>query len=65
MSSDLKDARWQLAEEMAVEDGVDLYNMLDGTREIYLTVAQQRLSVADSDTITDLATKFRKDIDGD
>lgn len=65
MSSDLKDARWQLAEEMATEDGVDLYNMDYATNELYLTVAQQRLAVAPQSTIADLAAKFRKDIEGD
>lgn len=65
MSSDLKDARWQLAEEMATEDGVDFFDMEYETRELYLTVARQRLAVVPQSTIEELATKFRKGIDGD
>lgn len=63
MSSDLKDARWQMAEEMAAEDGADFYSMADDTKEIYLTVARRRLAVASLDSIAELAAKFRKEVD--
>ena len=65
MSSDLKDARWQLAEGMAIEDGADFHNMEYATKELYLTVAQQRLAVAPQATIEELAAKFRKDPDSE
>lgn len=64
MSSDIKDARWKLAEEMATEDGGDLYSMPDETQGLYLTVAQQRLAVTPQAEIERLAAEFREVPDG-
>lgn len=65
MSSDLKDARWQLAEDLATEDGADFHEMDYATKELYLTVARQRLAVASPTVVEVLALRFREGPDGD
>lgn len=60
MSSALKDARWQLASEMAVDDGVDFYAADYFVQEGYLDAAQNYLSGgASREEIDALAAKFR------
>lgn len=60
MSSALKDARWQLASEMAGDDGVDFYAADYAVKERYLRVAQGFLDAHDDDDlINGLAAKFR------
>lgn len=61
MSSDLKDARWQLAEEYATEDGKDFYAMEFDWQNRYLTAARTRLGLAPNEVIEALAAKFRKE----
>lgn len=60
MSSDLKDARWQLAEEIAEEDGKNIHTMSYAVRLAYLDVAQSRLDSAwGAENVKRLAAKFR------
>lgn len=64
MSSDLKDARWQLASEMAGDDGMDFYAMDYVVKSSYLGHAQAHIdSYGDTDMISRLAAKFRKEDD--
>lgn len=60
MSSDLKDARWQLAMEIAYDDGKDFYEMGYPLKSAYLAVAQNRLNSAwGQEQIPALAQRFR------
>ncbi|QIG58556.1 hypothetical protein SEA_HUBBS_11 [Microbacterium phage Hubbs] len=59
MSSALKDARWQLAAEMAGDDGFDFYAADYCVKEAYLTLAQGRLDDQPQEFIDHLAAKFR------
>lgn len=61
MSSALKDARWQLAEEMATGDGFDWFKIGILMRNGYLQHAQSRLNNADDSEIDALAAKFRSE----
>lgn len=62
MSSDLKDARWQLAIETAEQDGADFFALDYGTKEMYLAAAQLYLGGgASRDEIAELAAKFREE----
>lgn len=61
MSSDLKDARWQLAEEMATGDGFDWYAIGYTMKSGYLAHAQERLDNSDQAEIDRLAAKFRQE----
>lgn len=60
VSSALKDARWQLAAEMAGDDGMDFYVADYAVKEGYLRIAQGFLDAHDDDDlINGLAKKFR------
>lgn len=60
MSSALKDARWQLAAEMAGDDGMDLYAMDYTLKDSWLHLAQKRLDSAwGAENVERLAAKFR------
>ncbi|AHL18522.1 hypothetical protein ISF9_052 [Microbacterium phage vB_MoxS-ISF9] len=59
MSSDLKDARWQLGFSMAEEDGVDWFEAGFHVRAGYLSAAQTRLD-ANPERIPALAEKWRE-----
>lgn len=60
MSSDLKDARWQLASTMAEDDGFDWYQIGYHMKAGYLDAAQIRLITAPS-LVPELAEKWRKE----
>lgn len=59
MSSDLKDARWQLAEDMATRDGFDWFKIGPIMKNGYLEHAQSRLNNSDNSEIERLAHRFR------
>ncbi|QAU07349.1 hypothetical protein SEA_ALLEB_14 [Microbacterium phage Alleb] len=60
MSSDMKDARWQLAIDIAEEDGKSLYGMSYMMQRGYLDVAQKRLDSAwGAENVEALARRFR------
>ena len=62
MSRDLKDARWQLAEEMATGDGFDFSKLGFFMKNGFLEAAQNYLAGgASRDEITELARRFRED----
>lgn len=61
MSSALKDARWQLAAEMAGDDGMDFYSADYAVKEGYLSLAQGRLEGQPQEFIDRLAKKFRSE----
>lgn len=62
MSSDLKDARWQLAYDMAEEDGFDPYSMGFYMKAGYLDTAQERLdSASGQEMIEQLAKRWREE----
>lgn len=60
MSSTLKDARWQLAEEMATEDGFDFYEMDYIDKTDYLNAAEDRLLGQPQEFINRLAARFNE-----
>ena len=60
MSSKLKDARWQLADVMAEDDNLDLYDIPGPAQQGYLDAAQSYIEEhGDSDMIEHLAAEFR------
>ncbi|QZD97608.1 hypothetical protein SEA_PLATTE_12 [Microbacterium phage Platte] len=59
MSSNLKDARWQLAIDWAAEDGKDFLELDYHWQDRYLEPARRRLSLASTETIDALAARFR------
>lgn len=60
MSSNLKDARWQLAERYAEGDGIDIYDFPGPVTEGYLNSAQKFLEEnGTSEMIEALASAFR------
>ncbi|WMI33892.1 hypothetical protein SEA_ASEGATO_17 [Microbacterium phage ASegato] len=66
MSSAMKDARWQLAEDMADSDGVKFLDLKYGVKERYLYSAQLWLErYGTSESIDALAARFRKEPDRD
>lgn len=60
MSSDLKDARWEVAAALAKADGDDLYEMAYLDKSFYLGEAQRKLDNTDPAIIKQLAAEFRK-----
>lgn len=60
MSSNLKDARWQLAIEWAAEDGKDFLDLDYYWKNLYLDPARLRLDLASEGFIALLAAKFRE-----
>lgn len=65
MSSELKDARWQLASELASQDHVDFYKAANYVQESFLQMAQGAIEAADDPAeVSRLAAKFREP-DGD
>lgn len=60
MSSALKDARWQLAEDYATEDGKDWFAMDYHWQGRYLEAARTRLGLAPEQFIERLAKKFNE-----
>lgn len=61
MSSDLKDARFQLARDMATEDGKNFWSMRYQDRTAYLDAAQYYLEGASEEDIAKLAKKWREE----
>lgn len=62
MSSDLKDARWQLAEGYAEEDGINIYDFPGPLTEGYLNSAQKFLEEHGTrEMIEALASAFRSE----
>lgn len=61
MSSKLKDARWQLASEMAGDDGMDFYAMDYTLKDSWLHLAQKRLDGEPQEFIDRLAARFNEE----
>lgn len=62
MSSKLKDARWQLAEVMAADDGIKFYDSPYAVKQGYLDTAQRHLEEhGDKAMIENLAAEFNKE----
>lgn len=61
MSSNLKDARWQLAIDWAAEDGKDFLDLDYTHKQHYLDPARLRLGLASTETIDALTERFRKE----
>lgn len=62
MSSKLKDARWQLAAEMAGDDGMDFYAMDYTLKDSWLHLAQKRLDSAwGAENVERLAARFNEE----
>lgn len=66
MSSDRKDARWQLASEIARVSSFDFYGPDTKTRGLYLEMARDCLQDAPPEHIKALAARYRdEDIESD
>lgn len=60
MSSDMKDARWQLALDYVAEDGYDWGNLEYEVQEAYLYDAREHLEkIGTRELIDSLAKRFR------
>lgn len=61
MSSKLKDARWQLASEMAADDGFNFWGPYPQLRVGYLETARERLQGQSEEFIDRLAKRYREE----